>query len=98
MKALLYAGHELLTSDSVADALLDYVETLPLNQPPERVVIPALRDGIPVTAEVVLTAATPVAITTTPLEDAHLDGEDYAVAVLRRKAERLAGIGFVPHS
>lgn len=96
MKALLYAGHELLTSDSVADALLDYIEALPVNQPPQRVVIPALREGSPVTAEVVLTAATPVAVTTTALDESHLDGEDYAVTVLRRKAERLAGIGYLP--
>lgn len=94
MKALLYAGHELLTTDPVADALLDYVETLPLNQQPERVVIPALRDGHPVIAEVVLTAATPVAVTTTDLDDMPLDGADYAVAVLRNKAERMAGIGY----
>lgn len=94
MKALLYAGHELLTTDDVADALLDFVETLPLNQPPERVVIPALRDGLPVTAEVVLTAATPVAVTTTSLRDTPLEGDVYAVAVLRRKAERVGGIGF----
>jgi len=94
MKALLYAGHELLTTDRVADALLDYVETLPMNQPPDRVVIPALRDGQPVIAEMVLTAATPVAVTTTALADTALDGADYAVAVLRNKAERVAGIGY----
>lgn len=96
MKALLYAGYELLTTDDVADALLDFVETLPLNQPPERVVIPALRDGLPVTAEMVLTAATPVAVTTSPLRDTHLEGDIYAVEVLRRKAERVGGIGFGP--
>jgi hypothetical protein len=93
MKALLYAGHELLTTDAVADAVLDYVETLPLNQPPERIVIPALRDGLPVTAEVVLTASTPMAVTTTPMRDTPLEGDVYAVQVLRHKAERLAGIG-----
>ena len=94
MKALLYAGHELLTTDDVADALLDYVETLPLNQAPERVVLPALRDGQPVVAELVLTAATPVVVTTTPVRNTHLDGEEYAIAVLRNKAERSAGIGY----
>jgi len=94
MKALLYAGHELLTTDDVADALLDYVAVLPLHPPPERVVIPALRDGLPVTAEVVLTAATPVAVTTTSIRDTPLEGDVYAVEVLRRKTERVAGIGY----
>ncbi|AYF98473.1 hypothetical protein [Protaetiibacter intestinalis] len=93
MKALLYAGHELLTTDEVADALLDYVVTLPLNQPPERVVIPAVRAGSPVVAELVVTGCTPVAATTTDDPDTSLEGEEYAVQVLRRKTERLAGLG-----
>ena len=37
MKNLLYAGHELTTTDAVAEALLDFVVTLARTQPPESV-------------------------------------------------------------
>lgn len=95
MRALHYAGCELVTSDRVAEALLDYVITLPLNQPPERVTIPALRDGAPVVAELVLTASTAIAAVTTNTRETVLDGEDYAIEVLHNKAHRLDSVGFI---
>ncbi|MCS0498973.1 hypothetical protein [Protaetiibacter mangrovi] len=94
MRALHYAGCELVTTERVAEALLDYIVTLPLNQPPERVTIPALRGGEPVVAELVLTAATPLATTSLDMREQPLDGEDYAVEVLRFKAHRLDSVGF----
>ena len=93
MKSLLYAGHELLTTDEVADALLDYVVTLPLNQPPERLVIPAIRDGHSIVVEVVLTASTPIASATTEVPSAPLDGELTALREMRRKTNRIAHLG-----
>lgn len=94
MRALLYAGCELVTTDDLADALLDYLVTLPLNRPPERVVLPALRDGRPVTAQLLLTAVSPLLVTTVDAPQQPLDGEDYALQVLRRKTRRLDSIGF----
>lgn len=94
MRALLYAGCELVTTDDLADALLEYLVTLPLNQPPERVVLPALRDGRPVTAQLLLTATSPLVVTTVDAAQQPLDGEDYALQVLRRKARRLDSVGF----
>ena len=93
MKSLLYAGHELLTTDEVADALLDYVVTLPLNQPPERLVIPAIRDGQPIVVEVVVTASTPIASATTEVPSEHLDGETEALREMKRKTNRIAHLG-----
>lgn len=94
MKALLYAGHEFTTSDAIADALLDYMLTMPLNQPPDRIMVPALRDGRPLVVQLMLTACTPIAVTTLDDPDTPLEAEDYAVQVLRRKTTRLSGVGF----
>lgn len=94
MKTLLYAGHAFTTTDEVARALLDYVVTIPHNQAPEVVMIPAMRDGERVVAHLVLTASTPLALHTVEGREVALDGEDYAVEVLRRKASRLAAVGF----
>lgn len=96
MRTLHYTGCELVTTDRVADALLDYLVTLPLNHPPERVRIPALRDGVAVVAELIVTAMSPLVATTSDERDVALDGEDYAVDVLRHRASRLgsAGLGF----
>ncbi|TXK19583.1 hypothetical protein [Homoserinibacter sp. GY 40078] len=98
MKALLYSGHELITTDAVAEALLDYVMTLPLNQRPDRIMVPALRDGSRTVAQLVLTAGTPLAVTTIDGPDTPLDGEDYAIEVLRRKTRRLDSVGFDLHT
>jgi hypothetical protein len=94
MRNLNYAGCELVTSDAVADALLDYVVTLPLNRPPEPVTIPALQEGRPVTARFLVTALTPLLVTTAERANVPLDGEAHAIDVLRHKARRLDSIGY----
>jgi hypothetical protein len=94
MKALHYAGCELITSEAVADALLDFVVTLPLNAPPERVTIPALRDGHPVVARLLVTALTPMLVTSIGMPNVPLEGEEHAVDVLRHKAQRLDSVGY----
>lgn len=94
MKVLLYSGCELTTTDEVARALLDYIVTIPHNQAPEVVMIPALREGGRVVAHLVLTANTPLAVHTVEGRETALDGEDYAIEVLRRKASRLSAVGF----
>ncbi len=93
MRILHYAGCELVTTDRVAEALLDYLVTLPLNHPPERVTIPALRDGVAVVAELVISALAPLVATTTEGGEVALDGEEYAVDVLRHRMTRLGSIG-----
>ena len=97
MRVLHYAGCELVTSDRVAEALLDFIVTLPLNRPPERVSIPALRAGAPVIAEFVLTAATPIASTTSDARETALDGERAAIEVLHHKTHRLDSVGVPLH-
>lgn len=82
-----------MTSDAVADALLDYVVTLSLNHPPEPVTIPALHDGREVTARFLVTAQTPLLVTTTERAEVALDGAQKAVDVLRYRARRLDSIG-----
>lgn len=94
MRALNYAGCELVTSDAVADALLDYVVTLPVNRPPEPVTIPALQEGRPVTARFLVTAQTPLLVTSVERPEVPLDGEDHAIDVLRHRAQRLDSIGY----
>jgi hypothetical protein len=94
MRTLNYAGCELVTSDGVADALLDYVVTLPLNRPPERVTIPALQEGRPVVARFLVTALTPLLVTTAERVDEPLEGEERAIDVLRHKAHRLDSVGY----
>ena len=98
MKALLHAGYELVTTDEVADALLDYVVSLPVNQPPARVELPVLRNGQPTLAQLVLSPTTPLAITTSDAVDVELEGADDAVNVLRRRTARLAGLGLGGHN
>jgi hypothetical protein len=93
MRSLSYAGCELVTSDAVADALLDYVVTLSLNHPPEPVTIPALREGREVTARFLVTAQTQLLVMTSELAEVALDGSQKAVDVLRYRARRLDSIG-----
>jgi hypothetical protein len=97
MRTLTYGGSELVTTDAVAEALLDYVVTLPLNRPPEPVTIPALQQGRPVTARFLVTALTPLLVTTAERPDVPLDGEAHAIDVLRHKADRLDSIGYEVH-
>lgn len=94
MRALNYAGCELVTSDAVAEALLDFVVTLPVNRPPEPVTIPALQEGRPVTARLLVTAQTPLLVTSLEKPDVPLDGEETAIDVLRHKMQRLDSIGY----
>jgi hypothetical protein len=97
MRTLIYGGSELVTTDAVAEALLDYVVTLPLNRPPEPVTIPALREGRPVTARFLVTALTPLLVTSADRADIALDGETHAIDVLRHKARRLDSVGYELH-
>ncbi len=94
MRTLNYAGHELITSDAVAEALFDYVLTLPLNHPPEPVTIPVLQEGHTETARFLVTAVTPLLATSSADSDVQLEGEDHAIGVLRHKAQRLDSIGY----
>lgn len=94
MRSLNYAGTELVTSDAVADALIDYVVTLPVNHPPEPVTIPALQGGREVTARFVVTAQTPLLVTNNEGPEIPLPGADHAVDVLRYRAQRLDSIGY----
>ncbi|HLU62975.1 MAG TPA: hypothetical protein VKY66_00465 [Protaetiibacter sp.] len=94
MRALNYAGSELVTSDAVADALIDYVVTLPTNHPPEPVTIPALQDGREVTARFLVTAQTPLLVTSSDEPETPLRGAEHAVDVLRHRARRLDSIGY----
>src|SRR5690606_21907935 len=94
MRSLNYAGCELVTSDAVAQALLDFVVTLPINRPPEPVTIPALQGGRPVTARFLVTALTPLLVTSSDRPDVALEGEARAVDVLRHKMQRLDSIGY----
>ena len=94
MRALNYAGCELVTSDDVAQALLDFVMTLPVNRPPEPVTIPALQEGRPVTARLLVTAQTPLLVTSTERPEVPLEGEEQALSVLRHKMQRLDSIGY----
>jgi hypothetical protein len=97
MRTLTYGGSDLVTTDAVAEALLDYVVTLPINRPPEPVTIPALREGRPVTARFLVTAQTPLLVTTAERPDVPLDGEKHAIDVLRHKAHRLDSVGYELH-
>lgn len=94
MRTLNYAGCELVTSDAVADALFDYVVTLPLNHPPETVTIPVLQEGRAAVARFLVTALTPLLVTSTEQSEVHLEGEEHAVGVLRHKAQRLDSVGY----
>lgn len=96
MKALLYAGHELITTDEVAAALVEYLTRLPLNHPPHRVAIPVIRGEMRSSAELVMTGRTSLAVIATDAADERLDGDDYAVNVLQQRADSLAGIGAEP--
>lgn len=96
MKNLLYAGHELTTTDAVAEALLDFVVTLARNQPPARVTIPVLIDGRNTEVQLILTAVTPIAAATVDMSDMALRGADSAVEELRYKASRLDSVGLLP--
>ncbi len=93
MRTLHYAGCDFVTSDRVAEAFVDYLVTLPLNQPPERVTIPALRAGDEVVAEFVVTAFAPIVTTSSHEREVPLHGEDAAIEALRGKARRLDGVG-----
>lgn len=93
MKNLLYAGHELTTTDAVADALLDFVVTLARTQPPESVKIPVLMNGRSADVQLILTAVTPIAASSIDMSEIALDGAEFAVEILRRKAERLDSVG-----
>ena len=93
MKNVMYAGHELLTSDAVADALLDFVVTLARTQPPERVSIPAVKDGRVTDVQLVVTAVTPLAVASSDAHEQSLPGALRAVEVLRYKASRLDSVG-----
>ena len=93
MKNLLYAGHELTTTDAVAEALLDFVVTLARTQPPESVNIPVLMNGRSTDVQLILTAVTPVAAASIDMSEVALNGADLAVEILRRKTERLDSVG-----
>jgi len=93
MRTLHYAGTELVTSDGIAEALLDYIVTLPLNHPPHRVTLPAMRDDHEVVAHLVVTAETALLVTTSDAPHVALDGEQYAIDVLRHHTHRLDSIG-----
>lgn len=93
MKNLLYAGHELTTTDAVAEALLDFVVTLARTQPPASVNIPVLMHGRSTDVQLILTAVTPIAAASIAMSEVALNGADFAVEILRRKTERLDSVG-----
>ncbi len=83
-----------MTTDRVADALLDFLVTLPRTGPPERIAIPVLRGGRTVGVQLLVTAATPFVVFEADAPETPLDGEEHAVAVLRHRAARLDSVGF----
>ncbi|WP_146245063.1 hypothetical protein [Curtobacterium sp. MCLR17_045] len=92
MKYVNYAGTvRILTSDSIADAVIRYAAALHQSRLSDVVSIPTADDfGVASTIEVLLAPAIPVALEPAPDDDLEPEGEAFLVELDRRTEAALA--------
>ncbi len=89
MKDILIDGHRLLTTDAIADAVIDYAWQLYGAARSDVVTFPTLHDGEISRCSLLLTPATVVAVVDADVLPPHLPGADDACAEIARRADAL---------
>jgi hypothetical protein len=92
MRDLLVSGARVMTSDDVADALLDYALELASHHATAVARFPALVDGQYVDTRMILGAGIPLtAVSADPGLPVSIDGAEFAAAQLRKRTSALRG-------
>jgi anaerobic glycerol-3-phosphate dehydrogenase len=89
MKDILIEGHRLLTTDEIADAVIDYARVLHLSQHADVVEFPTLLDGEISHCSLLLTPVTSVAVVDADVLPPTLPGAGDAHAEIQRRADAL---------
>ena len=92
MRDLLVSGTRVMTSDDVAEALLDYAVELTSHHATAVARFPAIVDGQHVETQMVLGAGIPLtSVSVDPVLPVDLDGADLAAAQIRNRIWTLQG-------
>lgn len=89
MKDILIEGHRLLTTDEIADAVIDYAQLLHDNARSDVVDFPTLHDGELSHCSLLLTPATAVAIVDADVLPPSIPGAEAARDEISRRADAL---------
>lgn len=89
MKDILIEGHRLLTTDGIADAVIDYARLLHTHSQTDVVDFPTLHDGELSHCSLLLTPATAVAIVDADVLPPSIPGAEGAREEIARRADAL---------
>lgn len=90
MKDILIDGHRILTTDDIADAILDYARLLLDRHETDIVHFPTLHDGMLTQCAVLLGGAGPLAVLDAAMDlPMMVDGAESACAEITRRADAL---------
>lgn len=86
MKDILIEGHRLLTTDEIADAVIDYARVLYESDATDVVEFPTVHDGELSRCSLLLTGSSTVAVLEAAALSPALPGADAALAEIERRA------------
>ena len=89
MKDILIDGHRLLTTDDIADAVIDYAWQLHTVSRSDVVHFPTLHDGEVSRCSLLITPSTVVAVVDTDVLPPHFPGAEDARAEIARRTDAL---------
>ncbi len=90
MKDILIDGHRILTTDQIADAVLEYAHLLMERHQTDIVEFPSLYDGTLTQCSILLGGAGPLAVLDAVMDlPVAVDGADDACAEITRRADAL---------
>ena len=90
MKDILIEGHRILTTDQIAEAVIDYARVLLERGGHDIIEFPSFHDGIPGQCTLLLGGSCTIAVVDAPLEmSATVGGADHARDEIARRANAL---------